>query len=212
MIVQSPRHRVRPDHRRLGQLDSLPGSLVARVRQVDKQPEAVQLRDQLPPQVRQAVALVPGRAHGLPEPRGARERAVAHVCEADVADAQLREQADRRQGVAEEVCPLHAEQAGDLARLECGAYVLRRAGVLEVVRVRGYHLVDEVEDLQGVAEAVVGDVVVGADFDAQEVWAWCPNGPEGCAEAAFPEAGDVDVAWSIGGKVGKYRDWTTVWQ
>lgn len=125
MIMQGPRDRMRPDHRRLGQLDSLPGSLVARVRQVDQQTQAVELGDELPPQVREAVALVAGRAHWLAEPGGAGEGAVAHVREADVADAELCEQADCREGVAKEVCSLHPEQAGDLARLEGGAYVLR---------------------------------------------------------------------------------------
>jgi hypothetical protein len=81
-----------------------------------------------------------------------------------------------------------------------------------MVRVRGYHLVDEVEDLEGVPEAVVGGVVVGADVDAQEVWAWSPNGPEGSSETAFSEAWDVDVAWCIGGNVGEYGKGMTVWR
>lgn len=73
-----------------------------------------------------------------------------------------------------------------------------------MVRVRGYHLVDEIEDLQGVTEAVVRVVVVRADLKTQEVWTWCPDGPEGCPEVTFSEAGDIDVAWSVSPNVGEY--------
>lgn len=77
---------------------------------------------------------------------------------------------------------------------------------------RGYHLVDEIEDFQGVAQTVVGDVVIGADVDAQEVRAWRPDGPERCAEVALSQAGDVDVTRSISRKFGKDRQWVAVWQ
>jgi len=70
---------------------------------------------------------------------------------------------------------------------------------LQVLWVRSDHLVDEVENFQRVAKAIVGDLVVGPDVKADEVWARRPDGPEGAAEVAGAETGNVDVAGDMGG-------------
>lgn len=81
-----------------------------------------------------------------------------------------------------------------------------------MVRVRRYHLIDQIEHFQGIAKTVVGYVVVGADFDAQEVRTWRPDRPEGCPEIAFSEARDVDMTRCVCRKVGQDGQWMTVWQ
>lgn len=81
-----------------------------------------------------------------------------------------------------------------------------------MVRVGGYHLVYEIKDFQGVAEAIIGNIIIGADFDAQEVGTRRPDGPKGCAEVAFSEAGNIDVTWGVSRKVGKDGNRITVWK
>lgn len=185
---------MRPDDGGLGHFNRLPHGRDRRVREINHDPDAVEFLDQLDPQICQRVAFV-GLRDRCPGSRGRCERAVAGVRERQVADAQLCENAQNAQRVAQQMRAFHADQGCDLAGAERVPYLSGRPGVLQVVWMPRDHVLDHVEHLQRVAHVAGGIVEVRPGVFSHHIVARRPDRPERAAESSFSHAWDVHVPW-----------------
>lgn len=193
VVPQCAGASMRPHDGRLRQSDCLPHGLNRGVGQIDHDALAVEFPDELDAELAQRVAVV-----GLGDRRaraGARRKsAVARVRQRQVSDAQLREDPQRAQRVAQDVRAFHADQRRDLARPERRPHLLRAARVLQVVVVQRNHVLDDVEHLECVPQVVRRVRKVLARLVPRHVVARRPHRPKRPAQSPLSHPRDVDVS------------------
>jgi hypothetical protein len=202
MIEDGPRTSMRPHHRCLTDSNRIPHRLITRMRQVDQDTQPIQLLHELEPKLREPIPMLTLR-HRAPRAITRGERRMARMRQREVPHSHLGKQPHGTERVPQEVRALHADQAGDAARVEGAPYIGRRARVLHVLGMLRNHVLDDIEDLERIAQAVVTAQEVRAGVLAREVGARRPDAEEGAAQVPGPHLGDVDVAREGGGQVGE---------